>query len=377
MIDAHAFVAHLQRHDMCFFAGVPDSLLKPFCAWVADHVPEDQHIIAANEGGAVALAAGHHLATGGVGVVYMQNSGQGNAVNPLLSLADSAVYGIPMLLVLGWRGEPGRKDEPQHVKQGRVTLPLLDAMEIPYRVLPDDETQMAATVDEVVAGIRSSSAPAALVVRKGTFKASSGDSPAPLPERPAREEAIAAIARSLDDRDVVVATTGKASRELFEIRAAAGQGHQRDFLTVGSMGHASQIALAIALARPERRVLCLDGDGAAIMHMGGLAIIGAQGPSNLKHVVLNNGVHDSVGGQPTAAQTIDLGAVAGGCGYPWVRKAPDRDALAGLLAEFLSSEGPALLEVLVRPGARSDLGRPTTTPQSNKEGFMAFLRGDS
>ncbi len=372
MINAAEFVDHLDRRDVRFFAGVPDSLLKAFCACVADVVPDERHLIAANEGGAVALAAGHHLATGDIGLVYMQNSGQGNAVNPLLSLADRAVYGIGMLLLIGWRGEPGVKDEPQHVKQGRVTLPLLETMEIPYRVLPDETQPWTAVLDETLTWIRNYRAPAALVVRKGTF------APWTLQRRPpakvglSREAAIVAIASRLDDRDLVVATTGKTSRELFEYRARLGAGHQRDFLTVGSMGHASQIALAMALARPGRRVICLDGDGAALMHLGGLAIIGSTAPANLRHVILNNGAHDSVGGQPTAATSIDLTGVASACGYRYSACAGDGAHLESMLGAFLHAPGPGLLEVKVDIGARADLGRPTSSPEANKKAFMSF-----
>lgn len=373
MIHAAALLDLLGRHGVAFYAGVPDSLLKDLCACITDSVPAERHVIAANEGGAVALAAGHHLATGRVGLVYMQNSGLGNALNPLISLADSQVYGVPMLLLVGWRGEPGLKDEPQHVKQGAITLPLFDAMGTPYRVLPDDLQQAAAVVDEVMVGIRASRAPAALVVRKGTFHPWTLRNKARNPHQLRREDAIIAIASGLDERDVVVATTGKASRELFDYRARQGLGHQRDFLTVGAMGHASQIALAIAMARPQRRVICLDGDGAAIMHLGGLAIAGTREVPNFRHVILNNGAHESVGGQPTAALDIDLGAIARACGYGSATRASSAAELKGSLDGFLARPGPSLLEVMLQASARSDLGRPTTTPAVNKQHFMAFV----
>lgn len=374
MLDAGRTVAALDAAGVRFFTGVPDSLLKDLCAYVTDHVPAERHVIAANEGAAVALAAGFHLASGDLGLVYLQNSGIGNAVNPLLSLADPAVYGIPLLLLIGWRGEPGRADEPQHVKQGEVTLPLLAAMGIETAVLAADDGAAAAQIAALAARARERGAPVALVARAGTFAsyrlAAAAENPYPL----GREQAVRAIADALPEEAVVVSTTGMASRELYEHRVARGQDPGRDFLTVGSMGHASQIALGIALARPGRRVVCLDGDGAAIMHLGALAIIGSRAPRALLHVVLNNGAHDSVGGQPTAGYTIDLPALALAAGYAGASRAEDSASLAIRLAAALTAPGPHLLEVRVHPGARADLGRPSTSPEENKRAFVGRLR---
>ena len=404
MISPDSFLDMLEGSGIGFFAGVPDSLLKNFCSALKERdasSPIRRHVIAANEGGAVGLVAGHYLATGEIGCVYMQNSGEGNAVNPLASLMDRDVYGIPALLLIGWRGEPGVKDEPQHVKQGKITLSLLDCLGIPYAVLGEGEgaspeAVAEAQVREAVSVMKATGSVYALVVRKGTFSAPAADSVQSSDPAPAagmsRESAIQAVAAALGPRDIVVSTTGMISRELFEYRASAGMGHGHDFLTVGSMGHASQIALGIALERPDRRVCCFDGDGAVLMHMGGMAIIGQSDVPNYLHVVFNNGAHDSVGGQPTVGLDVDLCAVARAVGYRSalrVSSLPElHAALSGLLTGALSgsgagssaaatagpSAGPAFLEVVVRKGNRPDLGRPTTTPVQNRDAFMDFLK---
>jgi len=429
MIRPEFFIDTLGSYGIDFFVGVPDSLLKNFCAVLSARLDSRHNIVAANEGGAVGLAAGHYLATGRPACVYMQNSGEGNAVNPLASLMDGDVYGLPALLVIGWRGEPGVKDEPQHAKQGKITLSLLDCLGIPYSVLSDDEDVASAQIADALAVINAGGV-YALVVRKGTFSApsaaavdhpSAADQPsadqpsaaADVPEL-SRESAIQAVAAALGPQDIVVSTTGMISRELFEYRASAGMGHGHDFLTVGSMGHASQIALGIALERPDRRVCCFDGDGAVLMHMGSMAIVGQSGASNYVHIVFNNGAHDSVGGQPTVGLAVDLCAVARAVGYRSAVRvstaAELRSALSGLLsgagspagsgagsvaegaADSVAGSGagssavasagssaspvagPAFLEVIVRKGNRPDLGRPTTTPVQNRDAFMDFLK---
>jgi phosphonopyruvate decarboxylase len=372
-IQCGLFYDWLVGHGIDFFVGVPDSLLKDFCGYVHERTSFDAHVIAANEGGAIALASGYHLATGRAALVYMQNSGQGNAVNPLTSLADPEVYSVPMLLLIGWRGEPGVPDEPQHRKQGLVTLALLESIDVPYAVLPDSHEGAQTCLDAAVRTLKERSCPYALVVRKGTFAASSSATPEPVEYSLTREDAVKAIVDALGPDDVIVSTTGKTSRELFEYREAKGHGHGRDFLTVGSMGHASQIALGIALSRPEQTVYCLDGDGAVIMHMGALAIVGSQAPRNFRHLVVNNGVHDSVGGQPTAGFDIDIPAIALACGYKSARRADTRAAVSDEIASLRAQDGPTLLEIRARPGARTELGRPTTTPHENKSAFMNYL----
>ena len=374
MIHPAFLVNSLLRYNIDFYAGVPDSLLKDLCAYLTDHSEKKNSVIAANEGAAMGLAAGHYLASGEIPVVYMQNSGLGNTVNPLLSLTDEEVYNIPTLLFVGWRGEPGKKDEPQHVKQGKVTLPLLEAMGIRYMIMADEESVLSQQLEEAVAYMNETKRAFAFVVRKGTFESyklqKNEDNGCELK----REEAIGLVANALPDEAVVISTTGMISRELFEYRAQNGEGHNRDFLTVGSMGHASQIALGIALHQPNRPVYCFDGDGAVLMHMGSLAIVGRMAGNRYVHVVFNNGAHDSVGGQPTVGLQICLPEIAKACGYQSVYTISTKDELHDVLAQLQEVKGPVLLEIKVCKGARKNLGRPTTTPIQNKNNFMNYLK---
>jgi phosphonopyruvate decarboxylase len=373
VIDTDLAFQVFEAAGIGFWTGVPDSLLKDFGAYVLDHAPEGRHVIAANEGGAVAIAAGHYLASGSPALVYLQNSGLGNTLNPLISLADPAVYRIPMVLLIGWRGEPGQPDEPQHRKQGQVTLPVLEAVGIPSAVLPNEAPEASTAINTAVASAVAESRPYALVVRKGTFapyqRLSSDRHSLPL----SREDAVIVVATGIEDTAVLVSTTGKASRELYEFRIRSGTPIERDFLTVGSMGHASQIALGIALTDPDRPVWVLDGDGALLMHLGSLAVIGEHAPSKFKHVVLNNHVHDSVGGQPAAGDRVDIPALALAAGYRQAHSVSRPNELATAIETLRNTPGPALLEVEVRPGARADLGRPAESPMENRTRFMEFL----
>ena len=375
MISPEFFIETLRKNGIDFFAGVPDSLLKNICAYIADHIDSSHNIITANEGAAVGLAAGYHLATGKAGVVYMQNSGEGNTINPLASLTDKEVYNIPVLLIIGWRGRPGVHDEPQHVKQGKVTTGLLDVMGISYEVLSKEEDQAAAQIDKAADALKRNEV-YALVIEKDTFSEYKLQNIETNDLTMTREEAIQTVAKALAPTDVIVSTTGMISRELFEARAAWGQGHEKDFLTVGSMGHASQIALGIALNKKDRCVWCFDGDGATIMHIGSMAIVASKRPANYIHVVFNNGAHDSVGGQPTVGLKINLPEVAKAVGYSSVYSVSTIEELNSRLSVLSSqsNDGPVFLEVKVKKGNRKDLGRPTTTPIENKQAFMNNLK---
>lgn len=372
MIRPEFFMERLKAVGVEFFAGVPDSLLKNICAYMTDNLDESHHVIAANEGGAVGLAAGYHLATGKPGCVYMQNSGEGNAVNPLASLMDKDVYGMPLLLIIGWRGRPGVHDEPQHVKQGKITTGLLNTLGINYDVLAKEESVAERQIENAAKALRNNEV-YALVVEKDTFDSYSLKNTRPERCVMSREEAIRAVAASMPADAVVVGTTGMISRELFEYRTAMSQSHERDFLTVGSMGHASMIALGIAMQQPGRKVYCFDGDGAAIMHMGNMAIVGSKAPRNFVHVVFNNGAHDSVGGQPTVGHYIDMVGIAKAMHYAHVSTVSNPEELRKCL-DAMPSDGPVMLEVRVKRGNRKDLGRPTTTPEQNKEALMTFLK---
>ena len=358
-----------------FYTGVPDSQLKALCNYLMATYGIDpkHHVIAANEGNCTALAAGYHLATGKVPVVYMQNSGEGNIINPVASLLNDKVYAIPVVFIVGWRGEPGIHDEPQHIYQGEVTVKLLEDMDIvPFIIGKETTDEEVEKAMENFRAILATGKDVAFVIRKGAL------TDAPKVEYKnentmVREEIIRHIVKASGE-DPIVSTTGKASRELFETRVANGQSHKYDFLTVGSMGHSSSIALGVAINKPEQRIWCIDGDGAVLMHMGSMAVMGANRPKNLIHVVINNAAHETVGGMPTVAGKIDLVAVAKACGYP---NAVCVDTFESLDRELEAAKGRnelSLIEVKCSIGAREDLGRPTTTALENKENFMEYLR---
>lgn len=363
----------IEAIDSSFYTGVPDSLLRPLCDTIMSAYGNDpaHHIVAANEGNAVAIAAGYYLSTGRIPAVYMQNSGEGNTVNPVASLLNEKVYGIPEIFIIGWRGEPGVHDEPQHIFQGEITKELLEVLNIKYFVISAD-TEIS-ELDAVMKDFRSELSEGrsvAFVVKKNAL-VSDEKMAYKNDHEIIREDAIREIAHVTGD-DVVVSTTGKASRELFEIREKSG-GHENDFLTVGSMGHCSSIALGIAVSRPDQRVWCIDGDGAVLMHMGAMAVIGKIKPDNLKHIVLNNEAHETVGGMPTAADTAKLIRIAEDCGYERARSVDNIADLKAALNDIRSESGLSFLEVKCALGARADLGRPTTTAQENKEMFMKRL----
>ncbi len=357
-----------------FYTGVPDSQLKALCDCLMERygIDSKHHIIAANEGNAAAIAAGYHLATGKTPVVYMQNSGEGNIINPLASMMNEKVYGIPCVFVIGWRGEPGVHDEPQHIYQGEVTCKLLDVMGIAYTVIGKETTE-----EEVLTAMEKyheqleQGKDVAFVIRKGALSFE-GKVNYENGNALKREEIIEHIAK-VSGTDPVVSTTGKASRELFEIRERAGQGHSYDFLTVGSMGHCSSIALGIALMKPEKRIWCIDGDGAALMHMGAMPVIAHHHPRNLIHIVINNGAHETVGGQPTVMGNLNFCEIARTNGYPNAVCVSTLEALDEALDEAKERNDLSLIEIKCGIGARADLGRPTTTAMENKENFMAYL----
>jgi len=362
------------------FYGVPDSLLKDFAMYVSDrHATEEveKHIIAANEATAVGLAAGHFMATGSPSCVYLQNSGLGNIVNPVMSMAHQEIYGIPMLLLIGWRGEPGVKDEPQHTFMGAQSEAVLDSMKVPHTVLPDNLEDAEACLDEVSEYMTANQAPFAVLVRKGTFeKYKLQANLVPAGPTMSRENAIKAVADALGNQVAIVSATGMPSRELYEhrveqfgVEGATG----RDFLTVGSMGCCSSIAMGLAFGAPGKQIVCLDGDGGTIMHAGALITAGQKGPKNFKHVIVNNGAHDSVGGQPTYAFDFELTEVAQSAGYKGVKVVSTPEEIKAGCEWLLQEEGPVLLEVRTTTGSRSDLGRPKSTPQENKTAFMKFV----
>lgn len=363
----------LSQFDCDFFTGVPDSALRPLCDYLINEKGiSSEHVIAANEGNCTGLAAGVYLATGKIPIVYLQNSGIGNIINPVASLMNGAVYAIPCVFLVGWRGEPGTKDEPQHQFQGRATLPMLEAAGITPFVISSqtDESELQAFVSQASNRLAEGEQ-VAFVFRRDALSVPEKRkyaNPYSLP----RERAIERIVKAVG-RDVVIASTGKISRELFEIRERAGEPHCQDFLTVGSMGHTSSIALGIALKKPEVRVWCLEGDGSFLMHMGAAAVVGRMKPDNLVHVVLNNESHESVGGMPTAVSHVDLCGIARACGYEKVYSTSQIDNLSDLLGQVEAERRLTFLEVKIAIGARKDLGRPTISPQDNASAFMRYL----
>ena len=374
MIQTKEFYDSLDQNGIDFYTGVPDSLLKDICSYISDNVIEKKHVISTNEGGAVALATGYYLATNKLPLVYMQNSGFGNTLNPLLSLADPKVYSIPMILLIGWRGEPGVKDEPQHVKQGEVSETLLKTLDIPYAIISNQSLDIDKIIKNSIEHAKTNNTPFAILVKKGTFEPYNLKNKLKTYFDLTREQAIIKSTKLLSDSDIVVATTGKTSRELFEFRTRNNQGHHRDFLTVGGMGHANQIALGIALAKPEKKVYCFDGDGAVLMHTGSLGIVGDLKIENYKHIIFNNGAHDSVGGQPTIGFDIDFGKIAKSFNYNKTFRIEKLSEFDQIFMDFQKEKGPCLLEIVVNKGARKDLGRPTISPKDNKINFMSFIK---
>lgn len=358
-----------------FYTGVPDSQLKALCNYLMAKYGIDQkhHIIAANEGNCTAIAAGYHLATGKVPVVYMQNSGEGNIINPVASLLNDKVYAIPVVFIVGWRGEPGIHDEPQHIYQGEVTVKLLEDMDIKTFVITKEtiDEEVMTAMEEFNETLARGKA-VAFVIGKDALSTDvkieyKNDN------QMIREDIIRHII-NVSGEDPIVSTTGKASRELFETRVENGQSHKYDFLTVGSMGHSSSIALGVAINKLNTKVWCIDGDGAVLMHMGSMAVIGANAPKNMVHVIINNGAHETVGGMPTVASKIDLVGVAKACGYPYAVCVDTFESLDRELEAVKERNELSMIEVKCSIGARDNLGRPTTTALENKQNFMDYLR---
>ncbi|MFP4697150.1 MAG: phosphonopyruvate decarboxylase [Eubacteriales bacterium] len=373
-MEIKEFVNMLKENNINFFAGVPDSILKPLCNYLINNYGTSKnHIITANEGNAVALAAGHYLSTGKIPCVYLQNSGLGNIINPVASLLNDKVYAIPCVFVIGWRGEPNKCDEPQHVFQGAITLELLKILNIQYIVL-DRKTAEQKIKDKIFSfkSLLQEGKSVAFIVKKGGLYYNQ-EVKYKNNHKLLREEIVKIIIRRTKD-NVIVSTTGKTSRELYELREEQGLSHKQDFLMVGAMGHCSSLALGVARNKPFKKVWCIDGDGSAIMHMGAMAIIGDKKPKNFIHLIINNESHESVGGQPTVARNMNFAKIALSCGYMFSYKAKTEEELDDILMQIKDKEGPILIEVKAAIGARTDLGRPTNTPVENKIAFMNYLK---
>ena len=375
MLSCENLFGIFKNNDINFFTGVPDSTFKDWMKFLVDeHDGRLTNIIACNECEAIAVAAGYNLATGKIGVAYMQNAGEGKTVNPLTSLCDKEVYSIPMLLMIGWRGEPGIVDEPQHVKMGRITIPLLETLEVPYQILPDTAEETEKVIVKMKEKAEKIQGPVAIIMKKGLLEKYEAKTQIKTDHEMKREDAVKVIVDNLEGSEVVVSTTGKTSRELFEYREELGQDHSKDFLTVGSMGCCGSIGNSIALQKPYKKVFVFDGDGAVLMQMGALSTIGYYRAKNLYHIVFDNEAHDSTGGQPTVSSSVEFDKVALACGYKAAKTIETKADLEEEIKKMKSSEGPRMLVVKVNKGSRKDLGRPTTTPIQNKEAFMRFLQ---
>lgn len=373
MIDVKDFIRYLKNNNINFFCGVPDSQLSPFCDYIEEN---ENNIIAANEGNAVGIASGYHLTTDNYPVVYLQNSGLGNIVNPVTSLTHKKVYSIPVIYIIGWRGQPGVHDEPQHKKQGEITLDLLDLLDITYIIINKESEfeDLKNTFENEFKEKLNNGESVAIVVSKGAFK--DYKIKKSNTNTLTREKAIQTIIDHLTDEDMIISTTGKSSRELFEYRESRNQGHGNDFLTVGSMGHSSSIALGVALNNKNKKIFCFDGDGALLMHMGSVALIGSKSPNNFYHVMFNNQAHESVGGLPTVMSDIHIDELILSCGYRDVYNVSNIDELNDILPKFIQSDGPVFLNIDINIESRKDLGRPTTTPIENKNDFVKKLKGE-
>jgi phosphonopyruvate decarboxylase len=376
MLDPIDFINKCRQLGVGFFSGVPDSSMKSLCNAICNELDSRMHVISVNEGAAVSLASGVHLGSNLVPLVYFQNSGQGNSLNPLISLASKEVFSIPMIMLVGWRGKPGSVDEPQHSLQGKVTKKIFEEIGIKVIHLSSKEEMANSQLEEALSVAIEISSPVCILVENGTFSDCNLETSRGRESLPRREDALERVLLSAKNRTVFISTTGKTSREVFEIRGRLGQAHERDFLVVGSMGHCSFISVGLAMARPDVEVICIDGDGSVLMHMGSLPTIAELGCKNLTHVIVNNGVHESVGGHQTTSPDLDFSKVARSCGYRESRRVSNLEDLVETLQDWEKMDGPKLIEIMTRPGSRKDLGRPGKTPLEVKDSFMRFLQND-
>lgn len=371
MINPDSLYRFLKSRDIEFYSGVPDSLMQNWLLTLQRNSTESNHIIAVNEGAAVAIAAGYYMATGKLPVVYLQNSGLGNAVNALTSITDKEIYSIPILLFIGWRGAPGIHDEPQHKKMGRITEQMLDVLEIPHFILSEDETEAFTTVENAASLAMQQQSAVAILVKENVFSKQAPDI-SPSEYKLSRERSIELLLEGFNEKDALICTTGKASRELYELNQQRTTPLQKIFYSIGGMGLANQIALGIDLQK-RSRIIMLDGDGALLMHMGALATIGQLGSENYIHIVLNNGCHESVGGQPTEGFDIDLCHIASACGYRDVTLVTNEQQLQDWIAGPLNKPGKKFLEIRIDASCREKLPRVSGPFTERKELLMSML----
>lgn len=381
MIQAADFMQQAQELGFNLFTGVPCSYLKPFINYTID-APDVDYIGATNEGDAVAIASGAEL-TGRRGLVMFQNSGFGNAVNPLTSL--NAIFRIPILVLVTWRGEPGGEpDEPQHELMGQITPELFEVIGLPWAFFPQTEDEIGPVLRRAVDEMDRTHVPFGLIMKEGSVaphplqtklepRSLAGAAIAPYAwpaELPSRSAVLRVVQQRTRPTDAVIATTGYTGRALYALEDRPNQ-----LYLVGSMGCASSLGLGLALSEPQRRVIVIDGDGAALMRLGALATIGYERPANLIHLLLDNEVHESTGGQSTVSHSVDLAAVAQSCGYPRVVRTASLDEVAAVLEQ--GAEQLTFVHVKIRPGEVKNLPRPTMKPWQVADRFRAWWRQTS
>jgi phosphonopyruvate decarboxylase len=374
-LDPLFFYEFLKEKDINFFTGVPDSLLKEFNNVILEKTDSKNHFITSNEGSSIGLATGYYLSTNKIPLIYLQNSGIGNTINPLMSLASDEVYSIPMLIIIGWRGEPGIVDEPQHISQGKCMINLIESLNIPYEIMPKNNEDMLITVNKTLNSLSINKKPHIILVRKNTFSTYKSTISIENNNEIYRKDAINLLVKYFDN-DIILSTTGKISRELMESFKDNNKSDDNLFLNVGAMGHVSMISLGVAL-QTYKRVVCIDGDGSVLMHMGNLTSVGTSNLSNIIHIVLNNGMHESVGIQPTVAFNISLSKIADSCGYKCSKSITTYHELNNILNELTSDniEGPIFIEIIInhKTNYNSELSRPEQHPRDRKEKFMKFI----
>ncbi|OGK14334.1 phosphonopyruvate decarboxylase [Candidatus Roizmanbacteria bacterium RIFCSPLOWO2_01_FULL_38_12] len=363
------FALILKKLDFKFITGVPCSFLKPFLSDITDK-KDIEHIFATNEGEAVAIATGYYLATGNIPLVYMQNSGLGNAINALTSLCAQLVYSIPLVIFLTWRGKPGVKDEPQHALMGQIMIELLETLRIPYEFASDKPYEMKMKLSALKDEAMSHKHPTVMIFSSSLFNDISKKTEKNILFPMSREDVLEAILK-LTQNNPIVSTTGKTSRELFELREKHNMSHKYDFLAVGSMGHTASIGLGIAL-NTAKDVFIIDGDGSILMKMGILATIGHYKPRNLIHIIVDNESYESTGAQPSVSNRISWKPILEGSGYKSILLVMKKEELECL--DFSVLKKPCAVVIKVHPGSRKDLGRPTATPIENKKQFMKYLK---
>jgi len=374
MISCKKFFEILEDYNFTFFTGIPDSTFKDLMKFLADNNSKElKNIVACNECEAIALASGYHLATNRIGIVYMQNSGLGKAVNPLTSLCDPDVHSIPILLMIGWRGEPGKIDAPQHKKMGKITLPLLDTLQIPYSILEPDLSVVKNELVKAINYFNDNKGPYAFIFQRGFFKDYEMKFKQSNRYNLTAKEVIQLIMDNLNHKEIIVSTTGYITRELYEYRESKNKDHHKSFYNIGSMGCASSIGLSIALHKPKNRVIVFDGDGAAIMQMGAFTTIGKNSPTNFVHIILDNEAHESTGGQPTNSPNVDFVNVALASNYKWSTRVETSEELLKSIDNIKNRKGPILILIKIKISSRSELKRPTKNPKEYKEGFMRYL----